>query len=473
MRFNISILTYVALALMFQVLSVLCFAGIPKKERIMVFNSVNKRINAESIDNRLLQEIIQVERKIDTINYNLFSFDKYDTLEYEIISLYQKQLQNYTGLLESKYADWGSKHGQLLNDYSDEPSYNENGQRTDKLYYVIRVHSEQIKKGATLERGDSSFFLIADISPDAEYKLINNRTKKMICSVPLLHMHTNKIMSNQILDSLTSYFEKPDNYSNTNDQNISFEIFDGKQRIDKFNFTYSHYYYPNNPMNYSVTQGDFQMDDSTVFRMKSDSLDKLVQEKKNQTCAFIKIIVNKSIATIPQAIAEAESASQKINSDISNFDLTANMNLDSLKSLVIQSSIVSERLNKVYSEWEEEHGPGQPEEFSYSKIIVDNASWWNFESDQLESFEILGYGTDLTMECFERGNRKPFLSYNLPDLKGVLSFDIEEFKSELSEYLYSEGSSFRGEFVTHVVFRIKKKNKVISTFELSLSAQVG
>lgn len=449
-------------------------AGVPKKGIIKVYNTVYKKINAETIDRRFLQEIIQVEQRTDTIIETLSSFNKLDTLEYELISLYQKQLQNYKELLVSKYDEWNAKYGQLLNDYSDDPTFDEYGQRTDKLHYVISVYSEQVKQGASLEIGDSSYVQCSISSPNAVYKLIDNRTKKTICSFLLLKMQTNdKIMSNQILDSLSSYFDKSENHSEMNVRNISFVIYDGKQQLDKFNFTYSHSFYPYHTMNFNEDHDDYQIDDSTVLRTKSDSLEKLFQEQKHKTCAFFKIIIEKTHESTPEAIATAESIVQNIDSEISAFDLTSNMNMDSLKRLVIQSNLAQEQVTKAYEEWEEEHGAGYPAEYTYSSELVDNGTGWNYESDDLESFEILGNGTDLIMECIEKGKKKPFLSYSIPELTGTFEFDIEELKKDIGDYLYSEHSSFRTEYATQVVFRVKKKNKIIATFEVRLSAQVG
>lgn len=452
-------------------------AGAPKKGVISVYKTVYQKINAETIDKKLLQEIMQIESRIDTILEKFSSFNKLDTLEYELISLYQKQLQNYKELLVSKYDEWNEKYGQLFNDYSDDPTFNEYGQRTDKYHYVTRVLTEQVKQGAIMEGGDSSFVKITVNSPTIAYKLVNNTTKKTICTIPSLNQKGDyNIMSTEILDSLSNYFNMPENHSNKNDLNISLVVYDGKQQLDRFNFLYSHHYFPYDAMSSNEYHSDHEedrLDDSTLLKMKTDSLEKLYNEQKHKTCAFFKIIVEKTHESTPEAIATAESIVQNIDSEISAFDLTSNMNLDSLKRLVIQSNLAHEQVTKAYEEWEEEHGAGYPAEYTYSSELVDNGTGWNYESDELETFEILGNGTDLIMECIEKGKKKPFLSYSIPELTGTFEFDIEELKKDIGDYLYSEHSSFRTEYATQVVFRVKKKNKIITTFEVSLSAQVG
>jgi hypothetical protein len=239
---------------------------------------------------------------------------------------------------------------------------------------------------------------------------------------------------------------------------------------------YTHHYFPYDAMSSNEYHSDHEedkMDDSTLLKMKTDSLEKLYNEQKHKTCAFFKIVVEKTHESTPEAIATAESIVQNIDSEISAFDLTSNMNLDSLKRMVIQSNLAQEQVTKAYEEWEEEHGVGYPAEYTYSSELVDNGTGWNYESDELESFEILGNGTDLIMECIEKGKKKTFLSYSIPELKGTFEFDIEELKKDIGDYLYSEHSSFRTEYATQVVFRVKKKNKIIATFEVRLSAQVG
>ena len=470
-------MTFYLLVSGFLFLTVDSLAGAPKKGVINVYKTVYQKINAETIDKKLLQEIMEYEHRIDTIIEKLSSFNKIDTLEFELISLYQKQLQNYKELLVSKYDEWNEKYGQLFNDYSDDPTYNEYGQRTDKFHYVTRVLTEQVKQGASLEGGDSSFVQITVNSPTIAYKLINNINKKTIWNVPSLNQKSDyKIMSTVILDSLSNYFNMPENHSKKNDQNISLVIYDGKQQLDRFNFMYTHHYFPYDAMSSNEYHSDHEedkMDDSTLLKMKTDSLEKLYNEQKHKTCAFFKIVVEKTHESTPEAIATAESIVQNIDSEISAFDLTSNLNLDSLKRLVIQSNLAHEQVTKAYEEWEEEHGAGYPAEYTYSSELVDNGTGWNYESDELETFEILGNGTDLIMECVEKGKKKPFLSYSIPELTGTFEFDIEELKKDIGDYLYSEHSSFRTEYATQVVFRVKKKNKIIATFEVSLSAQVG
>jgi hypothetical protein len=290
-------MTFYLLVSGFYFLTVDSLAGAPKKGVINVYKTVYQKINAETIDKKLLQEIMEIEHRIDTIIEKLSSFNKLDTLEYELISLYQKQLQNYKELLVSKYDEWNEKYGQLFNDYSDDPTYNEYGQRTDKFHYVTRVLTEQVKQGASLEGGDSSFVQITVNSPTIAYKLINNNTKMTICSVPSLNLKSDyRIMSKVILDSLSNYFYLPENHSNKNDHNISLVIYDGKLQLDRFNFVYSHYYYPNEAMSfneYHTDHEDYKMDDSTLFKLKSDSLEKLYNEQKHKTCAVFKIVVEK------------------------------------------------------------------------------------------------------------------------------------------------------------------------------------
>jgi hypothetical protein len=41
----------------------------------------------------MLEDIIKVERRVDSIGITLSSFNKYDTSGYELVSLYLKQLQ--------------------------------------------------------------------------------------------------------------------------------------------------------------------------------------------------------------------------------------------------------------------------------------------------------------------------------------------------------------------------------------------
>jgi hypothetical protein len=58
-------------------------------------------------------------------------------------------------------------------------------------------------------------------------------------------------------------------------------------------------------------------------------------------------------------------------------------------------------------------------------------------------------------------------------LNGSFELDIDELKQNIGEYLNQEGSSFLTDYSSNIIIRIKQKKKVISTFEVSLSAQVG
>jgi hypothetical protein len=451
--------------------------AIPKKTGIIkVFNTASKEILAETIDKKMLEDIIKVERRVDSISSTLSSFNKYDTSEYELVSLYLKQLQNYKELLQSKYDEWKLKYGELKSGYTDNLVYDDFGTMMEKRYYIVKNYSVLIKPNEVIERGDSSYIELSSFASNKTLTIIDNESKKLIYSYKLGSIeNSSKIFTNVITDSLSVYYDSLKNRIPYSSKKITIVVSDSLKQLDKFSTTYVHAFYPTQGMQYDGYQASAVIDDSALFQMQSDSLDALIRNNKSKTFALLKIVIAKSHERTPEAIAIAESSSQEIQQEIDQYDVRMPVyrDLKYLKELLKRYDEAKEKVNKAHAEWEQENGAGYPVEYVYHSKIVINGGGWNFESDDIESFEVLGNGKNLTIEFIEKGTKKPFLEYEIPELNGSFELDIDELKQNIGEYLNQEGSSFLTDYSSNIIIRIKQKQKVISTFEVFLSAQVG
>jgi|GEM_PF-4989470 len=450
--------------------------AIPKKTGIIkVFNTASKEILAETIDKKMLEDIIKVERRVDSIGSTLSSFNKYDTSEYELVSLYLKQLQNYEELLQSKYNEWKLKYGDLQIGYTDNHVYDEYGTMMSKRYYIVQNYSVLINPNEVIEGGDSSYIELSSSASNKTLTIIDNESKKLIYSHKLGSIENSfKIFTNLIIDSLSVYYDSSKNKTPYSSKKITIIVSDSLKQLDKFTTTYVLAFYPTQ-MQYTGYQASAVIDDSVLFQMQSDSLDALIRNNKSKTFALLKIVIAKSHERTPEAIAIAESASQEIQQEIDQYDVRMPVyrDLKYLKELLKRYDVAQEKVHEAHAEWEQENGAGFPVEYVYSSQIVNNGGGWNFESDDLETFEIIGNGKDLTIEFIEKGTKKPFLEYEIPVLNGSFEFDIDELKQNIGEYLYQEGSTFLTDYSSNIIIRIRQKKKVITTFEVYLSAQVG
>jgi hypothetical protein len=430
-----------------------------------------KTVNANTIDRSSLSEIEVLVDDLIYIKNEMKNINKYDTNDYdlfpEIISKYRKQKTN----LETKIREWNLKNefklDQSITDHIEEYEY-------DKLFMVEKIYYRVVQDNEVISLFDSVSISKKDDATIYYVEVRDSKNNKVIFTDSMNVNEQEEKYNCEILNSVLYEYGGKKAKDFQVSLPISITIRTQNKTVSKRKFVYKQEYPPIQSQALIIPEESLQTENDTlVLQKRIDSLQTLFEKyKKGPPFVLFKIIVAKSISTLPKQIYIAQSIKDSLDYLISSFNV-ADSSLELLKELAIQFNHAVEKYDKSIKDWTDIYGEGFPEDISYSQVCISENEDWYVDRDKLVSFDIIGLGKNIELEVREKGTKYPFMEYSLGDIDGEVSFDELEFNRDLLSYLTEESSMYNSEYSTEIEFIAKRKGKLISKFTITVRATVG